>query len=312
MRPALLALLFAVSPIAVAQTARYGGDITDSGETYADPDDPDWTTPAVRYTVDVAAGQTLVATLVSENAAILYPRLVLESPSGAVTDEDRAADDARAAVVQVDDAEGGAWTAIATCQGGCDGGYYTLVLDVMDEAPPPTVFEAAAGGDLDAVRAILADEPSAASWTDGVYRTPLMHAASGGHVAVLRALLDAGAEVDAVASGGANDFSWDQPQTTALHDAARGGHPDAVALLLEAGADPNALALDGETPLHLAVYGRSPDVVRLLIEAGADGTAESDYGTTPAQLAATDRAAEDTPEGERARLVEILALLGAE
>lgn len=309
MRLALLILLCAAP--ALAQTARHGGPITASGETYADPDDPEWTTPAARFDVEVGAGQTLLVTYESGDASLLYPRLILEAPSGARSEDDRQPDVANTVVARVDDAEPGTWTVIATCQGECEYGTYALAIDVLDEPPPPTVFEAAATGDLDALRALLADDASAVQWRDGAYRTPLMHAAQHGHVDAMRALLDAGAEVDAVAMS-TGDFSWDQPQTTALHDAAGGGHADAVALLLEAGADPDALAMDGMTPLHHAVFGRSPEAVRRLLDAGADATAAADYGGTPAELAATSAADDGVAEADRARLGEILALLGAE
>jgi hypothetical protein len=275
MRLTLLLLLCAVPAMAFAQSARYGGAITDSGETYADPSGPEWTTPAARFEVEVDAGQTLLVTYESGDASLLYPRLILESPSGERSEDDRQPDVASTVVARVDDAEGGTWTVTATCQGECEHGRYSLAIDVLDEPPLPTLFEAAATGDIDALRAILAEDESAVFWSDGARRTALMHAARAGQAGAMRALLGAGADVNAQAIDTA-DFSWDQPQTTALHDAAGGGHPEAVALLLEAGADPDALAMDGETPLHHAVHGRSPEVVHLLLEAGADGSAATD------------------------------------
>ena len=61
--------------------------------------------------------------------------------------------------------------------------------------------------------------------------TPLHSAAGTGDTAALTALLDAGADPDALDSLGAY---------TPLHYAARYGHAAAISALLDAGADPNA------------------------------------------------------------------------
>ncbi len=310
MRYLLLVCLF---PVAVlAQPASHDGTLTASDEQLPDPDDPDWTTPVDRYTVDVGEGQTLVADLMSEDASALYPRLLLVSPSG-VTTEKNHSDASRQALARIDGAQGGTWTALVTCQNSCDGGRYSLVLTTMDEPPPPTLFDAAAAGDLEAVRAVLAEEEHAASYTDGIYRTALMHAAEHGHVEVMRALLSAGAEVDAQAVNH-NDFAYDQTEDTALHDAARGGHVEAVTLLLEAGADPNRTNFDGMTPLHRAVYAASPAVVRLLMAAGVDPAIEAEFGGLAVDLATERRDRESADydivtDDERARLAEIVSLL---
>ncbi|WP_412060239.1 ankyrin repeat domain-containing protein [Rubrivirga sp. IMCC45206] len=311
MRALLLALLL-LPAAALAQSAVHDGQLVASDERLPADDDPDWTTPVDRYTVRVGAGQTLVADLMSEDASALYPRLLLVSPSGVTVEEDRS-DASRQVVARVDDAEGGTWTALVTCQGECDGGYYSLALTLFDEPPAPSLFEAAASGDLAAITAALAEDPYATQLTDGIYRTALMHAAEHGHVEVLRALLDAGAEVNAKAVS-ANDFAYDQTEDTALHDAARGGHAEAVALLLAAGADPSATNFDGATPLHRAVYAASPAVVRLLLAAGADPSVEGEYEGLAADLAAERRdreSAEYDPvtDDERARLAEIVDLL---
>jgi cytohesin len=81
--------------------------------------------------------------------------------------------------------------------------------------------------------------------------------------ALVRALLDAGADVRARAFG-----------KTALHFAAKAGFVETVRLLLDAGADPNARDDDGHTPLwSTSQSGPSVDpepVIRLLRAAGAE------------------------------------------
>jgi len=64
-----------------------------------------------------------------------------------------------------------------------------------------TIFEAAAGGDPDRVRAMLADDPALVHAVDGEQRTPLHYAAHEGGVPIGALLLDRGAEVAAALRG---------------------------------------------------------------------------------------------------------------
>lgn len=110
----------------------------------------------------------------------------------------------------------------------------------------------------------------------GLRRTPLHDVAvslggiGAGTAAFARALLDAGADVNA-----SDDTGW-----TPLHSAVssrRAGLGDSlVAVLVDAGADVNARTETGVTPLHRAL--NYPDVVTALIEAGADPAAVDDSG----------------------------------
>lgn len=72
--------------------------------------------------------------------------------------------------------------------------------------------------------------------------TPLHHAARAGDAAMVRLLLENGAEVSARCGLG----------ETPLHHAAYWGHPEVAQELLAAGADPNALDGAGYTPLAWA------------------------------------------------------------
>lgn len=80
----------------------------------------------------------------------------------------------------------------------------------------------------------------------------------GRRVEVVRALLTAGAEVNAADADG----------ETPLHRAV--GHVELVRALVEAGADVNAGAAAGLTPLHVAVYQGCDRSLELLLNAGAD------------------------------------------
>ncbi len=109
--------------------------------------------------------------------------------------------------------------------------------------------------------------------------SPVADAAMTGDVASVRALLSAGADVNAPQGDG----------MTALHWAARSANAALAGLLLEAGADVGAVTRIGAyTPLLLASEVGSAHVVRLLLAGGAEQTATTDDvgGATPLHLAA--------------------------
>src|SRR5439155_1301753 len=88
----------------------------------------------------------------------------------------------------------------------------------------------------------------------------LMTAARTGRVGPVKALLDAGAKVDAK----------DHKDQTALMWAAADGHAAVVELLVKAGADKRARLKSGFTPLLFAAREGRIDVVRALLKAGID------------------------------------------
>ncbi|MDE0527734.1 MAG: ankyrin repeat domain-containing protein [Truepera sp.] len=114
--------------------------------------------------------------------------------------------------------------------------------------------------------------------------TPLHYAAFyTDDPAILRVLLDAGADVNPQGNAG-----------TPLHAAVAYNTnlaivPAITRVLLDAGADVNAQDLLGFTPLHLATFRTRPDptVVEALLDAGADVNAQEDlYSWTPLHYAA--------------------------
>ncbi len=139
--------------------------------------------------------------------------------------------------------------------------------------------EAARDGAVAVVRALVADGADVnAARGDGM--TALHFAAERGHAAVARALIDADAAVDAGTRIG---------RYAPLHLAARRGHGPVVALLLEAGADPNAATTNsGVTALHLAAAAvDARPAVAALLDHGADPNArEGSAGQTPLMFAA--------------------------
>ncbi len=106
---------------------------------------------------------------------------------------------------------------------------------------------------------------------------PVANAVMRGDIADVRAMLRAGADVNAAQGDG----------MTALHWAAMKGQADIAAMLLYAGANHGATTrLGGYTPLHLAARAGSAPIVDALVTAGANVKATSSSGTTPLMLAA--------------------------
>ena len=108
--------------------------------------------------------------------------------------------------------------------------------------------------------------------------TPLQRAAwVNVDLAIIEALLDAGADVNA-----RNEIDW-----TPLHYAALySDDPAVIQTLVATGAWVNARDEDGGTPLHFAAQGDTPAIIRALVEAGSDVNARDANGWTPLHDAA--------------------------
>jgi ankyrin repeat protein len=152
------------------------------------------------------------------------------------------------------------------------------VTDALLGADPELdVFEATALGYVDRLHARLDEDPAATSALSADGFTALHFAAFFGKAEVARILLQAGADVNAVAR---NDLRV-QP----LHSAAAGRHLEVCRLLLAAGADVDAPQAGGFRPLHAAAQNGDPELVELFLSARADPRAATDAGATPAATA---------------------------
>ena len=150
------------------------------------------------------------------------------------------------------------------------------------------------------------------TWAATPPDAPLAEAAMRGDAARVRALIEAGADVNAALGDGMTALHWsaergdndiaslllsagarvESPTRLGayrpLHLAARGGHASVVRELLQAGALPNPGTTTGVvTPLHLAAASGSASSVAVLIEHGADvDRGETAWGQTPLMFAA--------------------------
>ena len=104
----------------------------------------------------------------------------------------------------------------------------------------------------------------------------LADAAEQGNRALIRTLLDAGADVNAAQADG----------TTALHWAVYNDDAETAGLLVRRGANVNAANGYGVPPLSLACTNGNADLVKLLLDAGADANASLQSGETVLMTAA--------------------------
>lgn len=145
--------------------------------------------------------------------------------------------------------------------------------DTQDGADPVDIplHEAAAEGDLDRARVLLA-EGADINLLDGESFTPLQRAVlNGAGPGMLGLLLNyRGMDIDA---RGAEGY-------TALHMAIMKEEVGVVALLIEGGADVEARDDDGLTPLHIAVAQGDLSIIESLLGNGADVNTANAYGTT--------------------------------
>ena len=155
------------------------------------------------------------------------------------------------------------------------------------------VIAAARAGDVAAMRALLAAGADVdARQGDGA--TALHWAAHRSDHAIADALIDAGADVDA-----ANALD-----ATPLWLASMNGDARLAARLLAAGADPNVSLKMGETPLMSAARSGDAATVELLLGAGADvDAAERERGQTALMWAAAQ---------SHADVVRVLVSAGAD
>jgi ankyrin repeat protein len=98
-----------------------------------------------------------------------------------------------------------------------------------------------------------------------------------GHPDIARLLIDAGADV--------NEVATNVQKVAIIHSAAASGNVEMVRLLIEKGARVNVVQEGGFTPLHEAAAQDNRAMAELLIKAGADLSARTTNGETAADLA---------------------------
>jgi ankyrin repeat protein len=145
-------------------------------------------------------------------------------------------------------------------------------LDTKDSYSRTPLSWAAESGH-EAVVKLLLDNGAELETKDSLYgQTPLSWAAESGHEAVVTLLLDKGAELETK-----GDYGW-----TPLSWAAGSGHVAVVKLLLDKGAKLETKDwLYGQTPLSRAAESGHEAVVTLLLDKGAELDTKDNYDWTP-------------------------------
>ena len=101
--------------------------------------------------------------------------------------------------------------------------------------------------------------------------TPLLYAANHGNKALVKVLLDEGADPDKTNNNGCTPLHW------AVNSIA---NQEVVQLLMAHGAELNKADNRGWTPLHVAAYHDVEDILNILLDGGADPTMPK-VGRTP-------------------------------
>jgi ankyrin repeat protein len=145
-------------------------------------------------------------------------------------------------------------------------------------------FQAVESGDHEYVKKELEQDPSLANAENEHGLTALGLAAHFGHTFVIKALLSAGADINALSHSQLPFI----PSNTALHAAIAGKQSvELVALLIEHGADVNAVDSEGHKPIQSAAFEGNIEIANVLIRHGAD--VESDGGQGSAAAIAEKR-----------------------
>jgi len=169
---------------------------------------------------------------------------------------------------------------------------------LLEADPPLDVFDAAAAGRVDRLRALVAADPGAANaWSaDGFF--PLGLACFFRQPEAARLLLEAGADARAAARN--------PMRVTALHAAAAARDAVTARALLDHGAEVDARQQAGYTALHAAAQHADAAFVDLLLARGADPSLRGDDGKDAAaharekgHHALADRLAAATAGGKR-------------
>ena len=139
------------------------------------------------------------------------------------------------------------------------------------------IFLAAQTGNLEQVEKLLKEEVDGDS-PDNFYKIVLRYATYSNYPALVKLLLDKGANVDTKFDGG-----W-----TVLMAAVNNRQIEVVRVFLAAGANPNIQASYGGTALMNAAQGGNEEIARMLLAAGADVNAKNLGGWSALMSAAVE------------------------
>ncbi|CAN6361686.1 unnamed protein product [Urochloa humidicola] len=147
--------------------------------------------------------------------------------------------------------------------------------EVKDPRVGNLLHLAAARGHAEICRFLVEESGLDVNGTDPDGETPVVIAATGGEVSVLRYLLDHGGD----------PVMPDRTGATPLHIAAENGHEEAVRLLLSRGVDVDPVNKRHITPLYMAAWKGHDQALKVLLEHGADPNRTAHDIFTPLRMA---------------------------
>ncbi len=168
--------------------------------------------------------------------------------------------------------------------------------DSFDKKKSTPLDTAVCLGHVTTALALLAGGADVNTPCGGSSQSVLHIAAEKGHVEVLRAAIERGADVNAIQLG----------ERTALHVAAGYNKPEAIDALVDAGADVEAWDSTGWMPLHCAALGLNLEAVTALLKYDPDPNAQDDSLETPLHFAATQAKSQGAAE-----VIDVLLRAGA-
>ena len=155
--------------------------------------------------------------------------------------------------------------------------------NVTDKDGMPLLVLAAREKSDKVAAALIADADTDVEKLDRAGENAMMLAALNGDLALVKLLIDKGAEV--------NKKGW-----APLHYAAANGHDDIVTLLVDNSAYLDAESPNGTTPLMMAARGNHITTMKVLLDAGADARLKNQLGLTALDFAKQYHA-KDATEG---------------
>jgi 7,8-dihydropterin-6-yl-methyl-4-(beta-D-ribofuranosyl)aminobenzene 5'-phosphate synthase len=184
----------------------------------------------------------------------------------------------------------------------------SLVLTLAAFTFAGEIHEAVAQGQLQTVRELLKTSPQMANEVSERGFTALHLATNSAHIAIMKLLLDSGADINVEDRDGDAPVHWaayagqdeamqlllerkadskarNRQGWTALMWTAARGHASTAELLVAAGLKVNTSDTKGSTPLHEAAVNGHNDVVKLLIAHGARVNATDEWGDCPLHMA---------------------------
>src|SRR5690242_7696529 len=152
-----------------------------------------------------------------------------------------------------------------------------VVNALLELGAPVDIFEASVLGKVDRIQEILKTNPSRVTEYAPDGFTPVALASFFGQPAAVKALIAAGADVNAHAKNAL--------KVAALHAAVAGRNMEVIKAVLAAGADANAQQQAGFRPMHEAGVNANRALAELLLTHGADPSLPSDDGKSAIDLA---------------------------